>query len=65
MGKRWTEEEKAFLIENYKTMSYQEIGIVLKKAVNKIESKKTALGLPTKKKITKPRKDELKPNPDN
>lgn len=45
MPKRWTEEEEKFLKENYKKMSYQEIGLILGKKTTQVKQKRETLGL--------------------
>lgn len=48
MGKRWTQEEEDFLKANYKTMSYQEIGLFLGKKTTQVQSKRNNLNLDSK-----------------
>lgn len=45
MAKRWTQEEEDFLKNNYKTMSYQEIGLFLGKKTTQVKQKRETLGL--------------------
>lgn len=51
MGKRWTLEEEDFLKNNYKTMSYQEIGLFLGKKTTQVKQKRETLGLCSQRQI--------------
>lgn len=51
MAKRWTQEEEDFLKNNYKTMSYQEIGLILGKKITQVKSKREKLGLCSQRQI--------------